>query len=483
MRTPHPSFPRKRESRFDYGGGSGSALPFALRELEGRAKRWTRALRVGAALALLLAAAPGALAQAQNDARGEVFTASIDGAIGAAMANYAANAIDEAAERGAHAIIFRIDTPGGRVDAMRDIVQTFLEAPLPVIAYVAPGGAQAASAGTFITAAAHVAAIAPGANVGAASPVAADGDDLPDTLRGKVDEDLSALARSIAETRGRDPAPLEEAVRSAKSYSASEAVDAGLVDLQASDLNDLLRRVDGRAVELPSGATTLRTDGAATVELGQGFLYRLQVFLADPTVVFILIALGWMLLFIEVFTGFSLIVAGLAGAALIALGFVGLVNLPVHWLAVGLLLVGVLLIAAELNVDGSGVLGAAATLAFIAGAVLLYLHFDAQTPSWSGRGISLPLFIVGGGVAAAMGAIVTYNIVIARRRKPVYVPPVLVGAIGVARSDLTPLGHVFVNGETWRAMAADGERVDEGAAVEVLSVEGATLIVRAKGGG
>ncbi|MCE2469514.1 MAG: nodulation protein NfeD [Dehalococcoidia bacterium] len=447
--------------------------------------RWTRALRVGAALALLLTAAPGAsaLAQGESGARGEVFVADIDGAIGAAMAGYAANAVDEAAQRGANAIVFRIDTPGGRVDAMRDIVQAFLEAPLPVIVYVAPGGAQAASAGTFITAAAHVAAIAPGANIGAASPVAESGEDLPDTLRGKVDEDLSALARSIAEKRGRDPAPLEEAVRAARSYSASEAVDAGLVDLQASDLGDLLARVDGRAVELPGGPTTLRTDGANTIELGQGLLYRVQVFLADPTVVFLLIAAGWTLIFIEVFTGFSLIAAGLLGAALIALGFVGLVNLPVHWLAVGLLLVGVLLVAAELNVDGSGVLGAAAVLTFVVGAVLLYLHFGAQTPSWSGRGISLPLFIVAGGMAAGMGGIATYNIVMARRRKPVYVPPVLEGAIGVVRAEINPIGHVFVNGETWRAMAADGLRLEEGAAVEVLSVEGATLIVRAQGGG
>ena len=403
--------------------------------------------------------------------------------VGAAMAAYAAGAIDEAAERRAHAIVFRIDTPGGRVDAMRDVVQAFLEAPLPVIAYVAPGGAQAASAGTFITAAAHVAAIAPGANIGAASPVAESGEDLPDTLRGKADEDLSALARSIAEKRGRDPAPLEEAVRTAKSYSASEAVDAGLVDLQAADLADLLARVDGHAVELPGGPTTLRTGGASTVQLGQGFLYRVQVFLADPTVVFLLIAIGWVLIFIEVFTGFSLIVAGLLGVALIALGFVGLVNLPVHWLAVGLLLVGVLLVAAELNVDGSGVLGTAAVLTFVVGAVLLYLHFGAQTPSWSGRSISLPLFIIAGGGAAAMGGVVAYNVVMARRRKPVYVAPVLEGATGVVRVEINPIGHVFVNGETWRATAADGVRLEEGAAVEVLSVEGATLIVRAKGGG
>ncbi len=448
-------------------------------------RRLTRVLRVGVALALLLAAAPGAsaLAQGEGGASGEVLVADIDGAIGAAMAGYAAGAIDEAAERGANAIVFRIDTPGGRVDAMRDIVQSFLNSPLPVIAYVAPGGAQAASAGTFITAAAHVAAIAPGANIGAASPVSESGEDLPDTLRGKVDEDLSALARSIAETRGRDPAPLEEAVRTARSYSASEAVDAGLVDLQAADLADLLARVDGRAVELPSGAATLRTSGASTVELGQGFLYRVQVFLADPTIVFLLIAAGWVLIFIEVFTGFSLIVAGLVGVALIALGFVGLVNLPVHWLAVGLLLVGVLLVAAELNVDGSGVLGTAAVLTFIAGAVLLYLHFGAQTPSWSGRSISLPLFIVAGGGAAAMGGIVAYNLVMARRRKPVYVAPVLEGAAGVVRAEINPIGRVFVNGETWRAMAADGVRLGEGAAVEVLSVEDATLIVRAKGGG
>ena len=444
-------------------------------------RRWKRAARVGAALALLLAAAPGAAAQAQSGG-GEVFVASIDGAIGAAMADYAANAVDEAAERGGAAIVFYVDTPGGRVDAMRDVVQAFLEAPLPVVAYVAPGGAQAASAGAFITAAAHVAAIAPGANIGAASPVGQSGEDLPDTLRSKADEDLSALARSIAETRGRDPAPLEETVRTTKSYSAGEAVDAGLVDLQASGLDDLLRRIDGRVVELPGGPATLRTDGADVLELGQGLLYRVQVFLADPTVVFLLIAAGGILIFIEVFTGFSLIVPGVAGAALIALGFVGLVNLPAHWLAAGLLVAGVLLIAAELNVDGSGVLGTAAVLAFVVGAVLLYLHFDAQTPSWSGRSISLPLFFTAGGAVVGMGGLLTYNLVMARRRKPVYVPPLLVGAIGVAQSEIAPIGRLFVNGETWRARAAEGGSVAEGASAEVLSVESATLIVRPTGG-
>ena len=263
----------------------------------------------------------------------EVVVIHMTDAISPTSARYLTDALSAATRRGASAVVVRVDTPGGRVDAMRTMVTSLLEARVPVICYVGPAGARAASAGTFVAVAGHISAIARGANVGAAAPVDPTGRDLPETLETKTVEDLAALVREIASVRGRNADALEETIRSAKAYGAAEAAELGVVDMVVADLPDLLRRVDGVTVSVSSPgsretAVVLRTDGAAVIDVHPSLLDRVQSFLTDPTVAYVLLSLGALLLWVEAVNGFAVVVVGLIGAVLMGLGFVGLVNLP-----------------------------------------------------------------------------------------------------------------------------------------------------------
>ena len=439
------------------------------------------ALRALVATTLLIAGLTG-LVRGQSSGGGAVLI-HLDDAVNPTTASFLVGALEEAVANGAVVAIVRIDTPGGRVDAMRDMVTSLLDAQLPTVAYISPAGARAASAGTFVTAAAHVAAMAPGTNIGAASPVDATGDDLPETLEGKTTEDLAAFIREVAALRGRNAGALEEAVREAKAYGASEAAELGVVDLVAVDVPDLLHQIDGRAFSVKAAdgsetTVTLLTTGLTVTEVRPTLLSRMQSFLADPSIAYLLLSLGWVLLWVEAISGFSTIVAGLTGALLMGLGFVGLVNLPSQWLGAALIAAGVLLTIGELNVDGFGVLGGAAIIAFIAGSVVLLLHFGTPTPVWSGQTINLALFVPIVSIVTVGGGLMVYNIVTARRRKyPVVARRMLVGATGRTKTALSPEGGVFVHGEDWRGRLVGGGRIERGTEVRVVGVDGATLLV------
>lgn len=434
---------------------------------------------VGSLLALLLAPA----AQAQSSA---VMTIDLDGFIDPNAARYVARAIDEATQADAALLVIQLNTPGGLSESARQIVSSILEAPLPVAVFVTPRGAQAASAGMFVLAAAGVAAMSPGTNVGAASPIDATGQDVPETLAAKVLQDTQAFARSIADARGRDPAPLEAAITKARSYSAAEALDLGLADVLADDLPDLLRQINGAFVPTATGEVPLNVTDAPIQPVERTLLEHFLSVVATPNLAFILLTVGGIALLIELANP-GLVIPGVTGAIALGLGFVGLGQLPVNWLGVALLLIALGLLFLEFQEPGAGVYGAGAGVTFIVAAILL--------AGGALRPVELDFpgaetFTVSVWVLAAMGAVLAALtvtlIVLAKTGKPVpYRSPFdrrsMVGNRAYVTRRLSPDGEVQMLGEFWHARLVpqdDTDAIDEGYAVDVTAVDGTTLLVR-----
>ena len=400
----------------------------------------------------------------------------IDDTIQAISARFLSRGVDTATDDGAQLIIVQLDTPGGLLSSTRDMVETILESGIPVVVYVYPSGAQAASAGTFITAAAHVAAMAPTTNIGAASPVGSGGEDLPDTLQAKATQDAAAFIRSIAEERGRNAQALEETVLNAVSYSGSEALENGVIDLIAEDIEDLMAQLDGRMVQLRNGTTTLQTIGLEVREIERTPVERFLGFLADPNVAFILLSLGTLGIFVELlFPG--LLVPGIAGVIMLALALVALGNLPVNWVGVGLLVFSMVLLFIEMQAPGIGVFGIAGAISFVLGAFLLFGEFGRPaipTPSFR---VNIWLIL---GVAATMLSVLLFlvrDMAASRRAGRATSTPPLVGQLAVATTDLTPAGTVHLAGEYWSAVSDSEKPIKEGEEVMVLEAEGLTLKV------
>ena len=246
------------------------------------------------ALLLLLGLAGPAIGRihAQGPVGPEALVITVDGVINPVKDRYIERAIDEAVAGGAELLVVRLDTPGGLLNSTRDIVERLLASPVPTAVYVSPAGARAGSAGTFITAAANFAVMAPGSNIGAATPVSSTGQDLDETLASKVENDAAALIRSIAQERGRNAELLEATVREAASYTAQEAVDGNVVDFIADDMDSLLSQLDGLTAQTPAGPVTMETMGLVTRDLEKNLLENLLEFLADPNVSFLLLTIG-----------------------------------------------------------------------------------------------------------------------------------------------------------------------------------------------
>jgi membrane-bound serine protease (ClpP class) len=411
-------------------------------------------------------------------------TLSIDGSIQPVTARFLSRAIDKGADDGAQLLIITLDTPGGLFDATRDMVSSLLNSSIPVVGYVYPSGARAASAGTFIAAAAHVAAMTPITTIGAASPVGTGGSVLPETLASKVKEDAAALIRSIAEKRGRNSEALEGTVLSAKSYSASEALKNNIIDLIANDLEDLLTQLDGRTVQLEAGDTVLQTDGLELRAIEKTVLEEFLGFLGNPTVAFMLLALGFIGIFLEFILGAGLILPATTGAIALALAFVAMGQLPVNWVGVALLGVSVLLFFFELHTPGATVFGVSAVISFALGAILLFGGFTL--PGFTPPPLDAPSLRVNpwliAGVTAGMAGIPLFlaRSIMAARRPGTSGPttdPTLEGQAGFARTDLAPGGTVHVAGEDWTAVSDSGDPISAGDEVIVVEAEGLTLKV------
>ena len=424
---------------------------------------------------------------------------TIEGPIGPATASYVQRALADADAAGHRAVILEIDTPGGLVTAMRDIVTAILNAPMPVIGYVAPQGAQAASAGAYILMATHVAAMAPATNVGAATPVTmggsnplptapgeeptapgeepADGEAEPaddqgepaDAGRAKAINDAAAYFRSLAELRGRNADWAEEAVREASSLAANDALERDVIDLLAGSRAELLEAVDGRTVKLEDGReVTLATAGATVVEIATNWQEELLGVLANPNVAYILMLVGIYGIIFELANP-GTIGSGVIGAIALLLGLFALNLLPINYAGVGLILLGVALMVGEALTPSVGILGIGGAIAFVLGSVLL---IDTDAP-----GFTLSPFVIGGvtAVTAGLSIGVLAMAVNAQRGRVVSGVEGLVGQRGRVTEWADGHGRIHVAGETW--WAEGPAELEPGQRAEVRRVEGLTLTV------
>ena len=396
---------------------------------------------------------------------GDVVVLTYAGPIGSVSAEYISRGIAEAEARGAAAVILQLDTPGGLDSSMRQIIQQEMNARVPVVVYVAPRGARAASAGCLIVLGADVAAMAPGTNIGAAHPVYLSGGPVSE----KILNDAVAYARSLAGAHGRNEVWAEQAVRESASIPAPEAVRLRVVDLTANDLNDLIRQLNGRTVHTAARDVTLSLADASQVLLGMSWRERLFNTLANPNIAYLLFLLGVLALIAEIFAPHGM-VTGTLGVLAMILAVIGLANLPIQLSGALLLVLGMILLVLELKITSHGVLTVVGLIAFIFGSVLLF-------PDVPGYHLS-PWAI--GSVAVLWVALlsVIVRLVLKARHGPKLVGVErLVGTVGFAKTDLAPRGVVLLSGEDWDAQA-DPSPVGRGERVQVLEVQGLTLRVR-----
>ena len=419
---------------------------------------------------LLIIALPGS-AGADSD---KALVISVGGVIDPVNARFVSRAVKKAGREEFRLLIVRIDTPGGLDTSMRKIIQSLLNSPVPTVVYVSPQGARSASAGVFITAAAHVAAMAPGTNIGAAHPVFLGGE-LPDTLADKVTNDAAAFVRSIADARGRNADWYEMAVRRSVSATAEEALEQNVVDLIAIDLQDLLRQLHGRTVVVGDQTVTLDTQGLGLQNMGLTFFEGVLHVIVDPNIAFILMTVGGLLLLSELFH--PTLGAGVVGAILLVMAYMALGSLPLNWAGVALIIFGVVLMAAEILVAGFGVLGLGGIAAFVVGALILFSPFQPSSPTMSDMRISLRVLVPFVIIIFLGGGLVFRAIVQSRKPVPERTASSLVGQIGEATTDLTPRGSVRVRHELWTAIAEGAGNIAVGERVRVLGIEGIILTV------
>ena len=399
---------------------------------------------------------------------------TIDGEVNPTSTHYLTDAIDQAREDGALAIVLKLDTPGGDLDSMKADVEKELASSTPILTWVGPQGAHAASAGTFLALAAPIVAMAPNTRIGAASPVTGTGDNLPSTLDAKVKHDLTSLISGLQNTYHRNAAPAEAAVNEAESYNDSEALANGMVNLQASSVDDLLAKVDGQTVTLAHGQTvTLQTAGAAQTQIEPTFANRVQGFLADPTVLFLLFILAAACLYIEL-SHPGAIVPGVIGALALILFLFSAGSIQPNWAGLALMLLAIVLLAIDVRAPTHGFLTVGALISLVIGALIF---FDTGSNP-EGPGLNLWALV---GAVVALGAIsaTILSLAIRAQRRPVTTGVEgLIGKTAKVIVALAPAGRVRLLGENWGARLASGEgAVRLGEAVRITGIDGITLIV------
>ncbi|MBF8267625.1 MAG: NfeD protein [Dehalococcoidia bacterium] len=427
-------------------------------------------------LALSVLAVSAGLAGFALGQGGHAILIDIDDVINPVTAGFLHRAVDRAEKDEAELLIVRLDTPGGLFSSTRDMVSDLLEAEVPSVVYVAPGGAHAASAGTFIAAAANFAVMAPGTNIGAASPVGAGGEDLPETLASKATQDAAALMRDIAAKRGRNSEKLEETVLKATAYSSEEAVELKVVDFIALNLDDLLQKLDGQTVETAAGPRTLHTEGLQVRTLGMSFTERFLLIISDPNIAFILLVVGGLGIVIELFSP-GAIVPGVVGAISLLLAFVALGNLPVNWAGVTFILLAMALLFLEAQVAGFGILGVGAIISFVVGGLLLFYRSGDPSPTMPTMGVSLWVLLPTTAILVGGGSWVVMAMIKSRRAVTFSTAETVMGKVGTVTTDLAPIGTVQLTSELWTAVADNEEVIRAGEKVRVVGLEGLTIRV------
>jgi membrane-bound serine protease (ClpP class) len=425
------------------------------------------------AVTLILMLAPFAIRV--RAAGGDVVVMPADGEVDSVMAGAIETQLDAAAADGAAALVIRLNTPGGSLEATQRIVSAMLAARVPTIVWVAPAGGFAASAGTFITLSANLAYMAPGTRIGAASPIDGSGNDIPGTLGVKVRNDAIAWIRSIAEERHRPADWAASTVSAARSSPASEAVAVGAVDGMASTIQDVVAAANGRSVRVGGGDRVLDLAGAEIHEISPNPLGGILGLLADPNVAFLLFTIGVLALIFELQS--PTILLGIGGVTAIALALIGFANLPVVPAGLLLVAIGLILLALEPAIPSHGLLTVGGLAAFVLGGSALYSQADGFGPAVR---VAVPILVVAAATAAAFGALITLT-AIRTRRMPgpsgIEAPVVPAGTLGEVRQRLDPVGSIYAAGEEWSARSADERPLERGVPVRVVRTDGLTLVV------
>ncbi|MGQ9670354.1 MAG: NfeD family protein [Desulfosoma sp.] len=397
-----------------------------------------------------------------------IYIVHVHDTINPGLQDFIEHAIETAEKDSAECLIIELDTPGGLVTAMRGIVKAMMNAKVPTVVYVSPSGAQAASAGVFITAAADVAAMAPGTNIGAAHPVTATGGDVPETMNEKVLNDLVAFVKSIAEERGRNAKWLEEAVRKSVSVTAEEAFAQNVVDLVAQDLPDLLKQLDGWQVQRKGYQRTIHTHGKAMVPIEPGWRHKVLRAISNPNIAYILLMIGLAGLYFELSQP-GVVLPGVIGAISLVLAFYAMQTIPVNYAGFILIVLAIIFFILEIKVASYGMLSLAGTLCLILGSLMLF-HVPGQPFR-----VAMPVFIPTVLTVSAFFAGVAALVFRAQMKRPQVGVEALIGAEGTVTQALNPEGKVFVQGELW---SAESDRpIAEGARVRVVAVRNLKLHV------
>ncbi len=402
-----------------------------------------------------------------------VLVGRIDGAINPITQRYVDRVIDTAEQRGVAAVIFEIDTPGGLIDSTYQITARFLASRVPIVTYVQPAGARAASAGTFITMAGHIAAMAPSTNIGAAHPVDSSGNDIQGDLRLKAENDAVAHIVNIAKARGRNEQWAEDAVRKSVSIGVDEAVSIKVVDLMANDVADLLAKVDGRTVTTAAGTVRLATAGATTEDAAPNPIEEMLHLIVDPQIAVLLFTIGTYGIIFEL-SNPSLIFPGIIGVIAVVLALFAFGTLDANSTGIALMVFAVLLFVAEIKVASHGLLTFGGLAALIAGTIILF----PPAPTFPGFRASVDPLVIAA-MALVSGGFFLYVArfaVSVRNLSWAGGSPALIGATGVASSDIGPNGVAYVAGEHWSARS-EAAPIPKGSTVRVKRTDGLSLIV------
>lgn len=395
--------------------------------------------------------------------RKQVDVIKINDAVTPAVAGFINKAIDQAVRNRAECLVIQLDTPGGLDTSMRDIIKDIMNADIPVIVYVAPSGARAASAGVFITLAADIAAMAPGTNIGAAHPVAVGGGRIDRTMSEKIVNDAVAYIQSIAEKKGRNVKWAAQAVRESVSIRETEALRIKVIDLIAKDLNDLLEKIHGKTIEKPRGEIKLATKGLKTNLLEMGFREKFLAVLSNPNIAYILMMIGLVGLYFEL-SNPGAIFPGVIGGICLILAFFAFRTLPVNYAGVMLILLGVFLFVAEIKIASYGLLTIGGLVSLALGSIML---FESPIPALRASFyVIIPTVIA----TSAFFAFAVTMAVKAQLAKPATGAEGLIGEVGVVQTRLCPEGKIFMHGEIWNAYAE--EVIEVGEKVRVIKTEG-----------
>ncbi len=397
--------------------------------------------------------------------KNEIFIIRVSDAIGPGVADFLKQGIEKASEENAACIIIELDTPGGLVESMRKIVMEIYSSKVPVVVYVSPSGARAASAGVMITMAADIAAMAPGPNIGAAHPVGAGGKEIGKTMSEKVTNDMVAYVKSIAKKRGRNETWAEKAVRDSISSTETEALDQKVIDIIASDTDDLIKKINGRLI---AGKGKLNLDNATKRILKETFRTKVLKTISNPNIAYILMMLGMAGIYFEL-SNPGAIFPGVIGAISIILAFFSFQTLPVNYAGILLIILAIIFFIMEMKIASYGMLSIAGTVSLILGSLML---FEGNSPELQ---VSLQVLITTVIIVSTFFVVVAGMVFKSQVSKSKTGTKGLIGEIGVVKKALTPEGKVFVHGELWRAVTKTA--LPEGTRVQVISIENLVLEV------